>query len=258
VDWRYWTRAGRAFGSKLRHREFVRELARLSLGTEAATEPTLPPLVDFFDAYPEASGTTVSMGDVTYKAWNMDPLERFCIAAIARLVKPERIFEFGTFDGATTLLLARSVPSAQIFTLDLPPEDYAPPEAFGYPRSPAEYASPHDEVGHEFRGKPEAERITQLFGDSLVFDFAEFVGRMGLVVVDGGHGYEAAASDTKNAFRLAGSSGVVIWDDYMPQWPGVMLAVNNAAEQHGSVFRLRSTDLAVRDPSRRQPAAHTP
>src|SRR5205807_7015282 len=77
MDWRYWTRAGRAFGSKLRHREFVRELARLSLETEAATEPALPPLVDFFDAYPEASGTTVSMGHVTYKAWNMDPLERF-------------------------------------------------------------------------------------------------------------------------------------------------------------------------------------
>jgi hypothetical protein len=193
---------------------------------------------------------TVPMGDVTYKAWNMDPLERFAIAAIAKLLQPERIFEFGTFDGATALLLARSVPTAEIFTLDLPPKDYVAPEAFGFPRSPENYAAPHDEVGHKFRETPEAARITQLFGDSLTFDFGEFAGRIGLVLVDGGHGYEAAESDTRNALRMAASPGIVIWDDYMPRWPGVMLAVNAAAEQHGSVFRLRSTDLAIRDPSR--------
>jgi hypothetical protein len=191
------------------------------------------------------------MGEVTYKAWNMDPMERFCLAAIAQLLKPERIFEFGTFDGATSLLLARSVPTAQIFTLDLPPESYVPPEAFGYPRSPGNYESPHDEVGHEFRGTPESERITQLFGDSTTFDFGEFVGRMGLVVVDAGHGYEAASSDSENALRLAGPSGVVVWDDYIPQWPGVIRAVDEAAARHGfSVIRLRGTGFAIRDPSR--------
>src|SRR5262249_55830760 len=151
MNWRYWGRAGRAFGRNLRHREFVREVARMSL---AADSPD-PLVLHWFDAYPQAAGMTVDMGAVTYKIWNMDPLERFCIGAIAQLLKPERIFEFGTFDGATALLLAKSVPTAEIFTLDLPPEHYAPPEVFGFPKSRGSYGTPHDEIGHEFRGTPE-------------------------------------------------------------------------------------------------------
>jgi hypothetical protein len=251
MDWRYWARAGSAFGRKLTNREFVRALARMSLAGDAPSPPALPPEVEFLDAYPEAAGMTVPMGDVAYKVWNMDPLERFCVAAIARLMQPERIFEFGTFDGATALLLARAVPTAEIFTLDLPPETYVAPEAFGFPRSPGNFASPHDEVGHEFRGTPEAERITQLFGDSRTFDFSEYTGRMGVVIVDAGHGYEAASADSENAIRLAGPTGLVIWDDYIPMWPGVMRAVNETAARHNfSVFRLRGTGFAIRDPSR--------
>ena len=74
---------------------------------------------------------------------------------------------------------------------------------------------------------------------------------MGLVIVDAGHGYEEASIDSENAVRLAGPTGVVIWDDYIPMWPGVMQAVNETAARHGfSVFRLRGTGFAIRDPNR--------
>ena len=255
MNWRYWARAGRAFGRNLPHKKFVRELARVSLAADgdvgAPPGPTEPPVVEFLDVYPDAADLTVPMGDITYKLWNMDPMERFCIAAIAQLLQPRRVFEFGTFDGASALLLARAVPTAQIFTLDLPPEHYIAPEAFGFRASKEDFASPHDEVGHEFRGTPEAARITQLLGDSRTFDFTEYVGRMDLVIVDAGHGYEEASADSENALRLVGPSGVVIWDDYIPQWPGVIQAVDEAAGRHGfSVFRLRGTGFAIRDPSR--------
>ena len=251
MNWRYWARAGGAFARNLPHRTFVRQLARMSLAADAPKPPPLPPEVEFLDAYPEAAGMTVPMGDVTYKVWNMDPMERFCVGALAQLLKPQRIFEFGTFDGATTLLLAKTAPTAQIFTIDLPPEAYIAPQQFGYPQSPGEYASPHDEIGHEFRGTPEAERITQLFGDTTTFDFNPYLGTMDLVIVDAGHGYEAARSDTENALRLAGPSGVVIWDDYIPQWPGVMQAVNEATERGGlKVSRVRGTGFVIYDPTR--------
>ena len=249
MQYRYWGRAALAFGRHARRKPFLKQVAEMGLVADVTGKA---PSRHVLDVYPDIVGVTVSMGDVTYKVWNMDPMERFCLAAIAKLVQPERIFEFGTFDGATTLLLARSVPSAQVFTLDLPPEDYIAPEAVGFPRSPGEYETPHDEVGHQFRGTPEAERITQLLGDSRTFDFTEFVGRIGLVVVDAGHGYEAASADSENALRLAGPSGVVVWDDYIPQWPGVIQAVNESAARHDfSVIRLRGTGFAVRDPSRR-------
>ena len=98
MDWRYWARAGRAFTRNLRHREFVREMARASLSAGAPPDAPTPPMVEFLDAYPEAAGMTVPMGEVTYKVWNMDPMERFCIGAIAQLLQPERIFEFGTVE----------------------------------------------------------------------------------------------------------------------------------------------------------------
>jgi predicted O-methyltransferase YrrM len=236
------------------NRQFVKQLAQLSLAADVRTSPALPPLppeVEFLDAYPEAAGMTVPMGDVTYKVWNMDPMERFCLAVVAQLKEALRIFEFGTFDGATSLLLAKAAPTAQVFTIDLPPESYSAPQDFGYPASPGEYESAHDEVGHEFRDTPEGERITQLFGDTTTFDFSEYVGTMDLVIVDAGHGYEAARSDTENALQLAGPSGVVIWDDFIPQWPGVMQAVMEAADRHGlPVFRVRGTGFVVYDPSR--------
>jgi len=255
MNWRYWARAGRAFARNLPHRGFVKDVAQMSLAADGhgAVQPgsEQPPVVEFLDVYPEAADLTVPMGDVAYKLWNMDPMERFCLAAIAQLLQPRRIFEFGTFDGASALLLARSVPTAEVFTLDLPPEEYIAPEAFGFRPSAGEFASPHDEVGHLFRGTPEAERITQLLGDSLAFDFTEFLGRMDLVIVDAGHGYEAASADSENALRLVGPTGVVIWDDYIPQWPGVIQAVNETAARHGfSVFRLRGTGFAIRDPRR--------
>jgi len=243
VQYRYWGRAALAFGRHARRKPFLKQVAEMGLVADVTGKA---PSRHVLDVYPDIVGVTVSMGDVTYKVWNMDPMERFCLAAIAKLVQPERIFEFGTFDGATTLLLARSVPSAQVFTLDLPPEDYIAPEAVGFPRSPGEYETPH-----EFRGTPEAERITQLLGDSQTFDYREFVGRVGLVVVDAGHGYEAASADSENALRLAGPSGVVVWDDYVPNWPMVMLAVNEATERHGlSTFLVRGTGFAIHDPSR--------
>ena len=37
---------------------------------------------------------------------------------------------------------------------------------------------------------------------------------MGMVIVDGGHSYEVAKSDTQNALRLVRNGGIIVWDDY--------------------------------------------
>lgn len=221
-----------------------------------ATPPDEPaigraPVVHMLDLYPETQGVPVPMGDVEYRIWNMDPLERFCIGAIARLRQPATVFEIGTYDGATTLLLARAVPTAQVYTLDLPPALYMPPDAYGYPLAPSDPPGSADEIGSKFRGTAEAERIIQLHGDSRTFDFSEYIGRMDLVLVDARHEYEFVNVDTENALRMAGDDGVVVWDDYDIRWPGVLQAVDEAADRHGEhIARIERTDLAVRDPSR--------
>ena len=57
--------------------------------------------------------------------------------------------------------------------------------------------------------------VTSYDADSTTFDYSPFAGRCDLVFVDGGHGYAAVRSDTRNAFRLLRDErSVVVWHDY--------------------------------------------
>lgn len=184
----------------------------------------------------------VAMGDITYRISNMDPFELYCLAAIARIRKPRTIFEFGTYDGATTLWLAKNAPDADIYTLDLPPELRGDWEK----ATLTNVDDGGDGLGARFRGTPPAARITQLLGDSRSFDFTDYIGEMDLVVVDADHSYECARPDTENALRMLSPRGVVVWDDY--GWPGVVRAVDEAAGSHGfTAVRLVPSELVVYD-----------
>lgn len=240
MDLGYWTGAARSLGRHLRSPAFARELVASGL---RADQDQRVPRVPFFDAYPEFAGTEVDLGTIAYRHSNLDPFEQYAIAAIARLRKPRRIFEIGTYDGATTLLLARNAPAAEIFTIDLASDDSK------LATIPAEIAiTEAGGVGERFRGLPEAERITQLYGDSRIFDFSPWRHSIDLVMVDAGHEYENAKADTTTALGLLAPGGIVIWDDYIPAiWPGVVAAVNEASVP---AFLLGTTELAVYDSAR--------
>src|SRR3989344_4395827 len=47
-------------------------------------------------------------------------LECEVMAKLCKLQKPKKIFEIGTFEGGTTLIMAMNSPEAEIYTLDLP------------------------------------------------------------------------------------------------------------------------------------------
>ena len=183
----------------------------LTAGLRADEAPAALP-ISFMRSYPEAKLQTVPMGDVRYRLWNMDPLEQFSLAALAGLRRPQRMLEIGTFDGSTTLLLARMVPTAQIYTLDLP---------LGHHDGTNEVAlAKVDGAGSRFKGRPEADRITQLYGDSRLFDFSPYYRQMDLVVVDGSHEADCVTADSENALRIVKSDGVVVWDDYADEVAG--------------------------------------
>jgi predicted O-methyltransferase YrrM len=76
------------------------------------------------------------------------------------------------------------------------------------------------------------ERIELVVGDSREIDFSNLYGTMGMVIVDGGHSYEVAKSDTENALRLVRSGGIIAWDDYGDFWPGVKRAVDDLIAPH--------------------------
>jgi predicted O-methyltransferase YrrM len=205
---------------------------------------------NLLEQYPNAAGMVVEMGDLTYRVSNMDPFELYCLSAIARIRKPKTIFELGTYDGTTTLWLAKTVPDAEVFTLDLPPELRSEWE-----RATLSGPEGGDGLGVRFNGTPYAAQITQLIGDSRSFDFSDYFGRMDLVLVDADHSYESARSDTENALRMVSPEGAVVWDDY-DGWPGVVQAVDEAAERYGfSPVRIIPTELAVYDRAASGPTA---
>ena len=240
MDLEYWRRALAALAGRLQDREFRRDW--LSAGLEVRPRA---PFRSLFERFPELEHRAIDVGRVTYRRSNMDPLEQYCISAVVEMTRPDRIFEIGTFDGATTHVLARSAPEAEVLTLDLPPES----AVLASVAQEATHAGA-GEVGSRFRDTPEASRITQLLGDSTTFDYTPWEGAVDLVLVDAGHEYENARADSQAALRLLRPGGVILWDDYEPGWPGVVRAVD---ELQLPVVRLTPGLAAYFDPSPGQP-----
>jgi predicted O-methyltransferase YrrM len=146
-------------------------------------------------------------------------LETFLLLAAAKLVNAKRVFEFGTFKGATTLNLALNLPGAEIFTFDLAPclagsvkQDYYH----------AAISRQHfEQQTMEFDRVQHGAQIHRIEDESLRFDSSPYHGSMDLVFVDGGHDRATLDADTRNAFLMA-PHGCVAWHDYgNPEYPDV-------------------------------------
>lgn len=116
--------------------------------------------------------------------------------------------------------LARNVgDGGNVFTLDLPPDtDY---ETLGHLSASQKYEDvvtnqrmQADGTGHHFAGKDAYSHVTQLFGDTMTFDYSPWHGKVGLCFVDAGHSYEYVKSDTENAFRMLADDGTIVWHDF--------------------------------------------
>jgi hypothetical protein len=173
---------------------------------------------------------------------NMTGEEIMTVVLLVRWFQPGGIFEFGTFDGNTTLQMTLNAPPAcRIATLNLPP-DHGETQLVSSEQDklvhPARAGS-----GGIFHGEPEKARIDELFGDSASFDFGPFLGRFDFVLVDAGHEYDYVRSDTENAFQLLPpSGGIVVWHDF-PNAPGVCRWLEELAERE-TIYHVANTRLA--------------
>ena len=130
------------------------------------------------------------------------------IVALTKRVNPAICFEIGTGHGRTTLHLAlNTAPDTQIHTLDIN----------------------NDEVtGCVFRETAVASKITSWTGDSRTFDYSPWQKKVGLVYVDGSHECDAVKADSETAFGLVAKGGCILWDDFIPGWPGVAKALRDS------------------------------
>jgi predicted O-methyltransferase YrrM len=197
----------------------------------------------FTELYPAAESMVVPM-EVRYRLSNVTPTELYCLSCVAMLHKAKRIFEIGTYDGATTRQLARACSSSQVFTLDLSRDDQ-PKAARTF--VPTEVNNLMEGgVGSRFVDTPEQQRIVQLYGDSTQFDYSAYKGTIDLVFIDACHDYDFVRADSQTALGLIKPGGIIFWHDYCAGWPGVKRAVEELLPQY-PILHIDSTSLAILD-----------
>jgi len=190
--------------------------------------PRLPTayLSDLFPGI-EVTQATIPAGEFARDRGFLPLHELLTLAAICSFVRPQRVFEIGTYRGSTSLVMAMHTgAAAEIFTLDLPPQH----RATRYSIDNGDITGKTFVVGERYRETPFASKIQQLYGDSARFDFEPYRGAIDLVFVDGNHMYENVKVDSDSAFKILRPGGIIVWDDYSAEsGPGVVRALHEFA-----------------------------
>ena len=135
------------------------------------------------------------------------------VARFCKLLHPRKVLEIGTYRGGMTYHIARNTPQdCQIWTLDLPPKYLNGLSNKMIDSDVALASMERSRVGEEWRGTAEVNKINQLLGDSITFNFSELP-TMDLILIDGSHAEPWVEKDTENAFKMVSPTGVILWDD---------------------------------------------
>src|SRR5919198_709336 len=99
-------------------------------------------------------------------------------------------------------------------------------------------------LGVAYRDSAAAHKITQILGDSVLYDFSPYEKSADLVLVDAGHEYVNGFADTNTALQLIRPGGIILWDDFEPYWHGLVNGICDAMQDRG-FGPLAGTSLAV-------------
>lgn len=186
----------------------------------------------------------------------MTLLESAVLVSLVTLFDCRRLFEFGTFRGATTLLLAENTPDeARITTLDIPKEN-----APGLEGDAGKVLSSGDDNDAFLRQRFLAEdapcihrappavraKIEQRYQDSTTLDPAAqgLASAFDFVFIDGGHDYATIASDTRNALAMAAPDAVIAWHDFESKIHGDVTRFLGEYGRENRVYHVENTMVA--------------
>jgi len=190
------------------------------------------------NVYPEValgqlvdSQTEICVVELPGETFNVTEYELFVIAAMARMIAPTLIVEFGTADGRTTLNLARnSPPDCHVVTINLPLEQDS-----GHVQETA--------VGARFLNTSDSTRIVQVWGNTRSVDLSRYERRCQLVFIDADHSEEGVMADSLTAMKLMDREGVILWHDALRY--GVQRGLPRLArEHHLPIHLINGTNVA--------------
>src|SRR3989344_6174006 len=182
---------------------------------------------------------------------NVSEKELKIISQIISYFKPHSIFEFGTFDGRTTINMAINAPAdAKIYTLDLPASQAT---IMKYPLATTSQYSDMTYInktgsGARYKGREESKKIIQLYGDSATFDYVPYKEKLDMIFIDGSHAREYTENDTEAALSMVRLGGIILWHDYESVWPDVTAVLDEYAEKNNrcaGMKHIENTSLVI-------------
>ena len=208
----------------------------------------LIPAVEPSSIWPEFDQVEITMlsSQIRRHLWAMPENELMVLAALAKILKPKNVFEFGTFTGASTLAMATNTPeNTRIHTLDIPPQNRRSHRTGVGSDIPFDF-----EIGQCFKSTPWEKKIEIHTCDAKSFDAGPFRRQMDLIFVDADHTYSFVRNDTEKALEMIAPGGVILWHDYRwddesPECAGVTRRVNEFHEEFGNCTEIQGTRFAI-------------
>ena len=143
----------------------------------------------------------------------LSTLETSILMTLFKAIKPQRIFEFGTYLGETTLTWAYNLEGqdSKIFTLDLPTT-----HGIEFQGSDEKCAKVGISNRKHFENTDQAEKIVSILEDSLYFNPEQYSDSMQYIFIDANHLVKYASKDTENAMIMLDEQvpSCIIWHDY--------------------------------------------
>ena len=177
-------------------------------------------------------------------AGGLTVFESLMLIKLLRVVNPDYIFEFGTFNGQTTRLMLEDIPKNQIkedriYTLDLPDT-----EGVVFQGDDGLLAEKALLSERKYTLSKKMSLVKQVLQDSMTLDAELYSDKFSFIFIDANHEYEYVKRDTENALNMiTGEINCIVWHDYgNPQFPELTKYLEDLAENM-ELYHIEGTML---------------
>ena len=170
------------------------------------------------------------------------------LATVMRNVKPKVALEIGTSTGKATVLMSVNAPDANIYSINIPPEEIISGEGGEL----TTIALEREKIGIAYRER-KLPNITQIYANTAKWN--PDLGAIDVAFIDGSHDAEFVINDTLKILKYMHPGSFIIWHDFNLSlvnnynWiNSVCLGVENLFAKgalKGRVFHIRDSWMGI-------------
>ena len=173
--------------------------------------------------------------------------EAWIISSLSKISK--NIFEFGTCSGKTTYLMGlNSNVDTKITSITLSKNNVSDVSKKKEDNDVSFRNIINESIYSKFlfSGEEVENKIKVIFQNSLEFNHQEYIGKMDLIFIDGGHTYSVVKNDSEKSFDMLSKNGIILWHDYVPGKQSAKDVVKYIHEisKNKKIFSINGTTLA--------------